>query len=222
MIRFLQISFLAASVALLGSAWLPGAAVSAQEFTEGKQYIRLVAPQPTAQADKIEVVELFWYGCPHCSELEPTMKTWTAALPDDVEFVRMPAVLSPRWELLARAYYAAELLGVLDKTHEPLFHAIHEKKNRISTEQALAKFFVEQGVDEKEFMQAYKSFGVAAKVNRAREMTKRYGINGVPAFIINGKFRTTATEAGGNDNMFKVIEQLISAERTALASKPAE
>ena len=150
------------------------------------------------------------------------MKKWAAALPDDVEFVRMPAVLSPRWELLARAYYTAELLGALDKIHEPLFHLIHEKKQRISTDTELAKFFVEQGVDEQAFMQAYKSFGVAAKLNRAREMTKRYGINGVPAFIINGKYRTTATEAGGNDNLFKVTEYLIAAERTALASKPAE
>ena len=223
--RILQTLILAAGVTLLpaASAQSPVADTKDGTFSEGMEYIRLPAPQPTAHADKIEIVELFWYGCPHCYQLEPMLHEWTAALPADVEFVRMPAILSPRWELLARAYYAAELLGVLDKLHLPLFQAIHDKKQRIMDEGSLVKFAVAQGIDEKDFREAYKSFGVAAKINRARQMTQRYGINGVPSLVINGKYRTSATEAGSHEKMLQVTEFLIARERggAADAAPPA-
>lgn len=187
----------------------------AESLAEGIDYVTLAAPQATSAPDKIEVVELFWYGCPHCHQFEPMLHNWNQALPDDVVFVRMPAVLSPRWELHARAYYAAEMLGVLDKTHEALFAAIHDKKQKFETEDALATFFTAQGVDEKKFRDAMKSFGVASKLNRARQMTQRYGINGVPVLIINGKYRTSASEAGSHAAMLKVTDQLIEQERAA-------
>lgn len=215
--RIVQTLILTAGVTLLpaASAQSPVAAGQAGEFSEGIEYIRLPAPQATAQADKIEIVELFWYGCPHCYQFEPTLHEWTAALPADVTFTRMPAILSPRWELLARAYYAAELLGVLDKVHMPLFKAIHEQKQRIMDEDSLVKFMVTQGIDEKEFREAFKSFGVAAKINRARQMTQRYGINGVPSLVINGKYRTSASEAGGHAQMVQVSNYLIAKERSS-------
>lgn len=212
----LQALAVAATVALLAVT-----TARAENFSEGIEYVRLASPQPTAHADKIEIVELFWYGCPHCFHFEPLLHEWTAALPEDVEFIRMPAILSPRWELLARAYYAAELMGVLDKIHMPLFQAIHEKKQRFENEESLATFVAAQGVDAEAFRKAMKSFGVASKINRARQMTQRYGINGVPSLVINGKYRTSASEAGSHEMMIKVADFLIAQQREANSAAPA-
>lgn len=198
---------------LLTSLFL--ATAQAANFEEGKQYERLSTVQPTSAPDKIEVVELFWYGCPHCYRLEPHIEQWLESKPDDVEFVRLPAVLSPRWELLARAWYTAELLGVTGQIHKPLFQAIHEQRKRINTVDELKAFFVEQGVTAEDFDKTFHSFGVAAKLNRAREMTQRYRVRGVPALIINGKYRTSASEAGSHAAMIEVTNHLIEQERRA-------
>ncbi|HYQ73338.1 MAG TPA: thiol:disulfide interchange protein DsbA/DsbL, partial [Gammaproteobacteria bacterium] len=125
---------------------LPGMA-QANEYQEGKEFLLLSTPQPTSTGDdKVEVVELFWYGCPHCFDLEPEVQAWLERKPDYVELVRMPAIVGPRWELLAQAYYTAELLGISDKIHPALFEAIHEKDMKIDDEAALQAFFVDQGV----------------------------------------------------------------------------
>jgi thiol:disulfide interchange protein DsbA len=208
--RILSMMALAAGLALLAAA-----PARAESLAEGIDYVTLPAPQPTSAPGKIEVVELFWYGCPHCHQFEPLLHKWAEALPDDVVFVRIPAVLSPRWELHARAYYAAETLGVVDKIHESLFAAIHDKRQKLESEDALAAFFTAQGVEEKQFRDAMKSFAVASKLNRARQMTQRYGIRGVPVLIINGKYRTSASEAGSHEAMLKVTDQLIQQERAA-------
>lgn len=181
-------------------------------------YVTLAAPQPTGDPQKIEVVELFSYACPHCFHFEPMLHEWAAAQPQDVVLVRIPAVFRPSWDPLARAYYIAEMLGVLDKIHEPLFKAIHEQKQNFEDENAMAKFFIAQGVDEKQFRDAYKSFGVAAKLNRGKQMLQRYGVNGVPALIINGKYRTSAAEAGSHEGMLKTADKLIARERAARQS----
>ncbi len=181
----------------------------------GETYAMVTPPQPTNDASKIEVVELFWYGCPHCFQLEPKVEQWQESLPEDVDFIRMPAILGPNWELLARAWYAAELLDATDKIHGPLFKALHVDRKRIARLDQLREFFIEQGVSAEDFDNTYNSFGVAAKVNRAKQMTQRYGINGVPAMIVNGKYRTNATLAGNEDAMFEVVNELIQQERQA-------
>ncbi len=209
--RLMQMSAVILSMALLITA--PVRAAS--------DYVELSSPQPTNDPAKVEVVELFWYGCPHCNQLEPLLDSWAAVQPDDVELVRMPAILNPRWEVLARAYYTAELLGVLKETHSALFKAIHDEKQPMDDEASLAAFFAKHGVDEKQFTDAYNSFGVSAKLNRARQMTKEYAINGVPALIINGKYRTSASEAGSHEAMLKVADRLIEQERAA-RTKPAQ
>lgn len=178
-------------------------------------YVTLAAPQPTSDASKIEVVELFWYGCSHCYHLDEPLNKWVAGQPADVAFVRVPAILGPSWELLARAYYSAELMGVLDKVHAALFKAIHEDKKKFTDDDSVVKFFAAQGVDEKKFSATLKSFGVVAKLNRSKQMTQRYGITGVPAMIVNGKYRTSVGDAGGQDQMFALIDQLIAQERGA-------
>ncbi|MGD2055969.1 MAG: thiol:disulfide interchange protein DsbA/DsbL [Gammaproteobacteria bacterium] len=196
------------------------AAVSAGEYTEGKEYERLATPQPTVDPERIEVVELFWYGCPHCYDLEPLVNKWLAGKPDDVVFVRMPAIVGPRWELLAKAYFTAQALGVLEKIHPALFAAIHEKHQKINDEAALQDFFATQGIGEKEFKEAFNSFAVAFKVNNAKLMTRRYAISGVPTIIVNGKFRTSGKLTGGNEELFEVVDYLVNAERAA--AEPAQ
>ena len=185
----------------------------AEGFSQGQDYIKLSSPQPTSSVDKIEVVELFWYGCPHCYHLEPYLKEWLASKPDDVQFVRMPAVLGKRWDLMAKAYYTAELLGVDDKIHIALFKALHEENRKITDVAALQDFFVAQGVSAEDFSNTFNSFAVNVKVNNARQMSRRYAITGVPSIIVNGKYRTGVGMARGNENVIKVMNYLIEEER---------
>jgi thiol:disulfide interchange protein DsbA len=204
--------------------WLPLFAASpvlAEQYTEGTEYLKLAKPQQTESKDRIEVVELFWYGCPHCFKLEPYLKDWSEKKPDDVDFVRLPAILGPSWDLLAKAWFTADLLGVTDKTHVALFETIHDRKNKINTEDKVREFFISRGVSADDFNKTFNSFAVAIKVNNARLMTRRYAITGVPTLIINGKFSTSASRAGGNPNVIEVMNYLIDQERK-LAVTPDE
>lgn len=198
-----------AALAFFGVSTATQAAV---KLVEGENYKLVSPPQPTSAKDKIEVVELFWYGCPHCFHLEPYVKRWLKTKPANVKFVRMPGVLNPSWELLARAYYTAEILGIVDKIHTPLFDAIHEKRQRMNSEAAIMTFFKQHGVPEDKFKRIFRSFAVETKIRRARDMGRRYGANGVPTIIVNGKYRTGAQEAGGASKVFKVVDQLIKME----------
>ncbi len=190
-------------------------ATGSAQAQQGQGYELVNPPQPTATGDKIEVVELFWYGCPHCFRLEPSIKRWLESKPADVEYVRIPAILPPAWELLARAYYVAEALGKVEEIHDPLFNAIHAERQRIGTQDALADFFAAHGVDRDTFDKTFRSFSVETKIKRAKLMSERYGINGVPAIIVNGKYRTSGSLAGSNANMLRVVDQLIAQERKA-------
>ncbi len=190
-------------------------AFPALAMDEGIDYAKLPQPQPTDTGDKIEVLELFWYGCPHCFHLEPGLDKWLERRPPNVAFRRMPAVLGPHWEPPARAFYAAEQLGVLDKIHTPLFDAMQVKKRKLDSEDELAEFFVEQGVPKEAFLKAYRSFAVDVKMRRAVEMGKRYGVDGVPSFIVNGKYRTSATQTGGIEKLFEVLDYLVAEETRA-------
>jgi thiol:disulfide interchange protein DsbA len=196
-------------------------AALAQDYQEGKEYLALASPQPTSAGDRIEVVELFWYGCPHCYRLEPLLAEWLTSKPDDVVFTRMPAVLGPSWELYGKAYYTAEFLGVQDKIHQALFSALHTDRKKISDEAALQDLFVAQGVSAEDFRNTFNSFAVSVKLNNAKQMTKRYAITGVPTVIINGKYSTSASQAGSNENIIKVMDFLIAQERQQDAAEAA-
>lgn len=198
------------------------AACAAENYTEGKEYTRLSSPQPVGTEGKIEVVELFWYGCPHCYHLEPFVENWLKNRPDDVEFVRMPAILGKNWELLAKGYYTAELLGVLDKVHRDLFDAIHERRAKMADEGALRAFFMEHGVSAADFDKTFNSFAVSVKINNARMMTRRYAITGVPTLIVNGKYSTgPSMVTSGNDGVMGVVNYLIAQERAVATAHAA-
>lgn len=182
------------------------------EYVEGQHYARIDPAQPVSSQDKIEVVEIFWYGCPHCYRLEPYVKRWLQNKPDNVEFVRMPGIFSPRWMMHARAYYTAEVLGVVDKLHDPIFESIHGERKRMDDQDSLMALFAQHGVPEEDFKRVFLSFAVDSKMRRASEMTMRYNIDGVPALIVNGKYRTSGSQAGSNAAVFRVVDHLIELE----------
>lgn len=188
---------------------------SAETYTEGKDYELVQPPQPTSTSgDKIEVVELFWYGCPHCYQFEPYVQRWLKKKPANVEFVRIPGIFRPEWAFLARTYYTEEVLGVTDKIHQSLFEAIHELRRPLNNEDAMADFFAEHGVKKEDFHRVFRSFAVESKVRRAMDMSHRYGANGVPTMIVNGKYRTSASQTGSHANTLKVVDFLIQKEST--------
>lgn len=184
-------------------------------YKEGEHYIELSTAVATSDAGKIEVVELFWYGCPHCYTLEPAVEGWKAQLPTDVKFVQMPAVLNKNWELHARAYYAAKALGVLKETHQALFDAIHKERQPLFTQEALAGFYARHGVAEDDFNKAFKSFPVSAQISRVKKAQREYRATGVPLVIVNGKYKVGGTMKAGASGLFDVVDYLVEQERSA-------
>ncbi|MEE4380090.1 MAG: thiol:disulfide interchange protein DsbA/DsbL [Candidatus Competibacteraceae bacterium] len=207
----LRVNLIKCLVVFFWMFWAVAGAESA--FQEGTHYQKFPAPIPaTAAEDKIEVVEVFWYGCPHCFSLEPVIDEWLAGKPENVEFVRIPAVFGRNWEIHARTFYAAEVLGVEDKIHKPLMEAIHAQKRPLNTEQQLAVFFAEQGVDKDAFLKALRSFDVETRLQRSQQLVRRYRITGVPAVVIKGEFWTNATMAGSHEKIFEVVDHLVVQE----------
>ena len=179
-------------------------------------YVEITPPQPTQTGDKIEVLEIFWYGCGHCYDFEPYANDWLKTKPSDVVFRRMPGIFQKSWIPHAKAYYTAEKLGVLNDFHGSLFKAIHIKKKKISSDSAIKKFFLDIGVDKNNFKKAYESDEVNTKIKQSYIMGQRYKITGVPSVIVNGKYMVSGTTAGGFSNMIKVINLLIEKERNNL------
>lgn len=189
--------------------------VQSAKIIEGFEYKRIVPAQQTqAAAGQIEVVELFWYGCPHCYRFEPTLSKWLQSKPQDVVFRRIPAQLNKGWVIHAQAYYAAEALGVTDKMHHSMFEAMHKSKRKLKTVDEIAALFVENGISREKFDNAFNSFGVKTKMANARGMQQRYGAHSVPTIVINGKYRSDSTMAGGtHKDLINVVNFLINKER---------
>jgi len=192
------------------------------ELHQGK-YEKMVPKQPTSTPNKVELVELFWYTCPHCSVFEKTyFKQWREEKkPAYVEVVHMPAIFgnNDRRLPLAKAFYAAKALGVFDKIHQPLFDAIHNQKRQMNDETTLKEFFAKYGVSNEEFDKAYHSFWVDSQIRRAKDMTKRYNISGVPVVILNGKYRLNSEKAEGYKNLLTILDDLIEIERQDMGLK---
>lgn len=188
-------------------------AVSAQTaFVVDTDY-QLISPAvKTTQPDKVVVTEIFWYGCPHCFRFEPYVERWASELPDGVVFEHVPSSLNPRWTVLARAYYAFKMMGVLEQTHKAIFEAIHLKRQRLDSLDSIAAFAASQGLDEKIFRENYASFPVETQVRKNVQKEKRYGHRGVPAVIVNGKYLVSASLAGSNERMIQIMNFLVSQE----------
>ncbi|WP_462319905.1 thiol:disulfide interchange protein DsbA/DsbL [Halochromatium sp.] len=175
------------------------------------RYATFGAAQPSDRDEQIEIVQVFWYGCPSCGPLEDQLERLVAETDDDIVVRRMPAI-APRWEPHARAFYAAESIGALDLFHSALAEAMQAKPRQLMTDDELLDFAAEIGVDADAFRQAYYSPGVERRVQEAAELTRRYGITAVPALIINDKYRTDLQLAGDQEAMIEVSQRLI--ERT--------
>jgi thiol:disulfide interchange protein DsbA len=201
--------------AVLGLAWAVVGSGTETEFQEGVHFQPLPSVVPTSAPDKVEVVELFWYGCPHCYSMEPTVDAWLGRKPDNIAFVRLPAVFGRTWEPHARAFYAAEVLGVLERIHKPLMDAMHKDKRPLNNDQQLADFFAEQGVDKDAFLKALRSFDVETRLQRSQQLVRRYGITGVPAIVINGKYWTNGSMAGTYEKLFEIVDYLVARESKA-------
>lgn len=184
---------------------------------EGTHYVKLSQPAPVtlAEGKKVEVVEFFWYECPHCNAFEPLLEAWAARLPADVAFRRVPVGFTARHVVAQKAYYAMEELGLLETMHARVFAAIHVQGRRLLTEQAYAEFIGANGGDAAKFSDAFRSFSVNTKANRARQLTDAYKIDGVPALGIQGRFYTAASLAGGHPGALKVADFLIERSRRA-------
>jgi len=186
-----------------------------QPIREGGQYHRIDPAVPTeVEPGQIEVIEMFFYACPHCNELDPKIEAWRKRQPDDVVFRRVPAIAGPTWADQARAYYIAEELGILDSFHRAFFDSIHKDGKQYYNRMALIQFFVSQGIDGNKVAAVYGSPEIAAKANQARVLTVKYGINGVPAMIIDGRYKTASYYTRNLDEMLTVTDQLIDKARS--------
>ena len=203
---------------LVAIAWIAAAshagAQSAGLDIEGR-YDVLQPPQSTETGDRIEVVDVFWYGCPHCYTFLPYMEAYDETKPEYVEVRRLPAIFRKSWAAHARAWYVSELLGVTDRTHRALFEEIHENRNPTDHRETLAAFFERQGVDRAEFEKTWDSFAVESLVRKSSLMQKRYGVRGTPSVIVNGKYRVTGGLAGSYNNVIAVVTALVEREHAA-------
>ena len=163
---------------------------------------------PVESEGKIEVLEFFWYGCIHCYNLEPRLDTWLKTLPKDVQFRRVPTVLSERWAHDAAVFYAFDAMGLLDKLHRPFFEAIHVNRLRSDNAQALNAWLEKQGVDPKKFNETVRSFGVQSRVKRAIRLTADYRIEGTPVMAVHGRYLVHSSEA-----MLDTVNQLVATVR---------
>lgn len=209
--RFLP---LAAALALL---FLTGTA--AAQAVAGKDYRLLNPQQPTDSGKKVEVIEFFWYGCPHCSSLQPSLRAWLKRKPADVEFKRVPAVFQDSWVPLTKAYYTIEAMGLVDKLHHDVFSAIHEQKIRLQDITVLFDWVAKRGVDRQKFIDTYNSFAVQSRAQRSVDMTRNYDISGTPALVVDGRYLTAPSMTLNPDNsinyerFFRVVDELIALAR---------
>lgn len=218
--KFNVLTILAVSLAAIGSAAAqapaePGAGTA--KFEAGKHYQLLTPAQPTSSdSGKVEVAEVFMFGCPGCFGFEPHLQAWLAkGLPDYVSFVRIPAPWNAMADLHARAYYTAQALGKTQEIEGPLFNEIHVKHNFVDTEAKLAAFFKQFSVDDTTFRNTFGSFAVDAKVGRAEDLVKRYKVPSTPSVVVNGRYLTNGSMAGSYEAWFAVIDELIAKERAA-------
>ena len=202
-----------ASAIVVGLGLMISQAFSADGFQEGVHYQTLTKPVVTSDPARVEVLELFWYGCPHCDMLDPALKAWAQQLPSDVLFTRMPVVFGRSWEMHARMFWVAKNLGLLDTIHEPLFDTIHREGRRLQRVEDVMAFFERYGADPAVVKRELAGFATESALRLADARVRAYGIQGVPALIVNGQFVTGVSQAGGESRLFQLLDELIEKSR---------
>ena len=204
---------LAAALMIFLAAGLAQAQAPAQPAA-GVEYRELASALPTDVPGKIEVIEFFWYGCPHCYNFEPVLDPWLKKLPKDVLFRRLPAMFNQEYAQGARAYYALDAIGEAERLHKALFEAVHTgSRLRVADEAALTEWLGQHGVDTKKFAAAYRSFSVEGKLKRAAQLTQAYKIEGVPTMAVNGKYVVVTDNIRSFDRLLGVTDYLIEQAR---------
>lgn len=188
------------------------------ELKQGKDY-DLISPPQATEKGKVEVIEFFSYMCPHCDHIDPVVGKWQKTLAKDVLFQRVPVIFRPQWEAPARLYYTLDALGELDKLHGAAFAAIHRENTDLMTEAGVINWAVKKGLDRKKFADAYASFAVQSKAQGSKQKQGAYGIPGVPAFVVAGKYRTPDNYAGSFDDMMKLVDELVAKARAEQGKK---
>lgn len=186
-----------------------------QAFEEGVHYDVISPAIRTPDPGKIEVVEFFWYGCSHCFTFEPMISQWKKTLAEDVEFRPTPAMWNPAMELHARAFYAAEALGVGETIHPAIFQAMNVDREPLKSEQELAELFEANGVSAEDFTKAFNSFGVSSQVRQASARARAAKLTGTPSMMVDGKYFISTRKAGSQANMLKLADYLVAKERAA-------
>ncbi len=184
-------------------------------YEEGTHYAVLPIPVKVREPGKIEVTEYFSYGCPHCYQFDPMISSWSNGLSDKVVFNRTPAIWNKDYQVYAQTYYTAEALQITDTVHGALFNAIQNQGKRLNDPKEMAVFFAAFGIDPVDFARVYQSFGVKASLQQAEARGRAYRSSGVPAMIVNGKYRVEGQMAGGNAEMLRVVDFLINKELAA-------
>ena len=199
---------LAVGVTLAGATALP--AHAQQRFEAGKDYQPLDKPAPVdAPSGKIEVVEFFWYNCPHCNAFEPALEAWIKRQPKDVAVRRVPVAFSSAYQGQQRLFYALEAMGLVDRLHAKVFQAIHGERKRLESPEVIADWVAAQGVDRAKFMEQFNSFSVASKATRAGQVTDAYRVEGVPALGVAGRFYTDGTLTRSMERSLQVVDYLV-------------
>jgi thiol:disulfide interchange protein DsbA len=186
---------------------------NAQSYEEGRDYVALDVPVRTASDTGVEVAEVFWYGCPHCYSFKPVVESWAENKPDYVDYVKIPAALGASWVPHAKAFYALEAMGELDKVHDALFDALAGERRQLNSGEALADFVAVYGVDGETFLKNYNSFGVNARMQQAQSKIRGARVTGTPTMLVAGKYRVTASMAGSHEAVLDVVDYLVEQEK---------
>ena len=218
-----EFSLSAASVAAaaLSAAALPGAAqAQAAAFKDGADYLTLDKPAPVeAPAGQVEVVEFFWYSCPHCNAFEPQLEAWIKKAPKDVSVRRVPVSFRPDFEPQQRLFYVLEAMGKVDELHKKVFYAIHVEKQALNTADLVAAWAEKQGINRPKFVEMYNSFSVSTKTRKATQLQDSYQVDGVPALGVGGRYFTSGTLAQNMGRALQVTDYLIAQSRKVKSGK---
>lgn len=201
-------------ILIVGLLLALSAAVHAQAPQAGEQYRVIDQPQPTSTEDgQVQVLEFFSYGCPHCFDFSSMEGAWRNALSGQIDFQRVPVTFNrDSWELLARAYYVAEALNALDKTHQATYQAIHVQGRNFSSPEEIADFYATLGLDRERVLDAFDSFAVEMKMRRAERLVRAYAVSGTPSMAVAGRYAIDVRGAGGQQGMLEVARYLVERE----------